>query len=93
MKQGIVKQLSTPTFMSSSCVLLVIVTCLMTAPVLAATSCQGTRLLWCSATEDMICGVLGCRVGRCAKKFINQALLGPSSLTEGCCAARYILEC
>jgi hypothetical protein len=34
-------------------------TCFSTAPVLAATSCQGTRLLWCSATLRITYGCVG----------------------------------
>mmetsp|Transcript_36924 Transcript_36924/g.91224 ORF Transcript_36924/g.91224 Transcript_36924/m.91224 type:complete len:236 (-) Transcript_36924:550-1257(-) len=41
-------------FMSMPCVSLVSPTWRITAPVLAATSCHGTRLLWCSSTDSTI---------------------------------------
>lgn len=44
-----------PTCMSISCVSFVKGTVLSVAPVAWQAICQGTRLLWCSATETMTC--------------------------------------
>lgn len=48
--------------MSSSWVSEVRLTSRMTAPVRRATSCQGVRALWCSATDSTICSSSAARV-------------------------------